>query len=175
MGVSKTFEDYPLRKDSRNDKMPWFPKLAPWSLTWLSQMSILIQKKKFFSNKRMTWLKINKVIDGTLGTYKNTFRGKDSSNEFTQNERVYKLIGIPLVIPRNTNKVLSWSLKFIVKIRVIEIMNLRFSGKIDASLRTWWKFLGEIIISQTACIKGLDKSFLIEIIVKTSWRKDYRT
>jgi len=51
----------------------------------------------------MTWLKINKVIDGTLGTYKNTFRGKDSSNEFTQNERAYKLIGIPLVIPINTN------------------------------------------------------------------------
>ena len=70
-------------------------------------MSILIQKKKFFLNKRMTWLKINEVIDGTFRTYKTLFVGKIHRMNFTQNERVYKLIGIPLVIPINTNKVLS--------------------------------------------------------------------
>ena len=151
------------------------PKLAPWLLTWLNIVSILVQKKKFLMNNRMAQLKINEVIDGTFRTYKTLFMGKIHRKNSTQNERVYKLIGIPLVIPRNTNKVLNWNLKFVVKIQVIKIMNPGFSGRNDASLRTWWKFLGEIIISQTACIKGLDKSFLIEIIVKTSWRKDYRT
>ena len=28
VGASKTFEDYPLEKDSRNDKMPWSSKIS---------------------------------------------------------------------------------------------------------------------------------------------------
>ena len=62
-------------------------------------MSILVQKKKFFLNKRMTWLKVKEVIDGTFRTYKTLFVGKIHRMNFTQNESVYKLIGIPLVIP----------------------------------------------------------------------------